>query len=59
MKARRQRMKQRDGDQPLPVPNDRPCVQDAVVADIEARKLVGEEVLDLAMYLKQLLIERG
>jgi hypothetical protein len=34
-------MRQREGDQPLPVPNDRPCVQDAVIADIEARKQLG------------------
>ena len=71
--------KQRPGDQPLPVINDLPYVQDAVVADIEERKKIGierygtplqafngrdalldayQEALDLAMYLKQMLIER-
>ena len=34
-------MRQRPGDQPLPVVNDRPCVQDAVIADVEARKQLG------------------
>ena len=33
--------KQRPGDQPLPVKNDLPCIQDRVIADIEARKQVG------------------
>lgn len=33
--------KQRPGDQPLPVKNDLPCIQDLVIADIEARKQVG------------------
>jgi hypothetical protein len=72
-------MKLREGDQPLPEKNDEPCVQDAVMADIEARKQVGiqrygtvlqphngrdalrdayEESIDLALYLKQALIER-
>jgi hypothetical protein len=72
-------MKQRPGDQPLPDKNDLPFVQDAVIADIEARKAVGierygtplqafngrdalqdayEEAIDLAMYLKQCIIER-
>ena len=72
-------MKTRPGDQPLPVQNDLPYVQDAVIADIEQRKLVGierygtplqpfngrdtlqdayEEAIDLAMYLKQAIIER-
>jgi len=71
----------RPGDsQPMPTANDEPDVQSAVIADIEARRLVGiarygtalqphngrnalldayEEVLDLAMYLKQRLIEDG
>lgn len=72
-------MKLRPGDQPLPEKNDLPFVQDAVIADIEARKLVGierygtplqafngrdalrdayEEAIDLAMYLKQAILER-
>ena len=72
-------MKVRRGDQVLPTKNDLPFVQDAVIADIEARKQVGierygtplqpfngrdalqdayEEAIDLAMYLKQLIIER-
>lgn len=33
--------KQREGDQPLPIVNDRPFIQDLVIADIEARKQVG------------------
>lgn len=71
----------REGDtQGLPTVNDKPFVQDAVIADIEARKQVGihrygtplqpfngrnalldayEEVLDLACYLKQRLIEEA
>lgn len=70
----------REGDsQALPVPNDYPDVQSAVIADIEGRRELGirrygtalqpmngrdalldayEEALDLAMYLKQMLIER-
>jgi hypothetical protein len=35
--------KQREGDQPLPVRNDLPCIQDLVMADIEARKKIGVE----------------
>lgn len=31
----------RDGDQPLPVANDEPCVQDAVIADVERRRVLG------------------
>jgi hypothetical protein len=31
----------RDGDQPLPVPNGNQDVQSMVIADIEARRLVG------------------
>jgi hypothetical protein len=34
-------LKQREGDQPLPTKNDLPCVQDLVIADIEARKAIG------------------
>ncbi len=34
-------MKERDGDQPLPVRSDSPFMQDLVQADIEARKSVG------------------
>lgn len=34
-------LKQRDGDQPLPVKNDSPYMQDLLVSDIEARKQVG------------------
>jgi hypothetical protein len=70
----------REGDtQALPRIHDAPFVQDAVIADIEARRQVGirrygtalqphngrdalldayEEALDLAMYLKQALMER-
>lgn len=33
--------KQREGDQPLPVVNDHPDIQAAVIADIEARREVG------------------
>ena len=33
--------KQREGDQPLPVKNDKPFIQDEVIKDIEARKQVG------------------
>jgi hypothetical protein len=69
----------REGDsQPLPIVNDSPDVQSAVIADIEKRRELGikrygtalqphngrnalldayEEALDLAMYLKQRLIE--
>ena len=36
-------MKERPGDQALPVPNDGPAIQDLVIADIEARKKVGLE----------------
>jgi hypothetical protein len=36
-------MKQRAGDQPLPVVNDQPDIQSQVIADIEARRLVGIE----------------
>lgn len=33
--------KQRPGDQPLPTPNDRPVIQDLVVADIQTRRELG------------------
>jgi hypothetical protein len=33
--------KQREGDQPLPVINDHPDIQSAVIADIEARRELG------------------
>jgi hypothetical protein len=36
-------MKERPGDQRLPAKNDQPFVQDAVIADIAARKQVGIE----------------
>jgi hypothetical protein len=71
----------REGDsQPLPVQNDAPDVQSAVICDIEERRELGirrygtplqpnngrnalqdayEEAIDLAMYLKQALIEAG
>lgn len=71
----------REGDsQPMPVVNDAPDVQSAVIADIKKRRELGikrygtalqpnngrnalldayEEALDLAMYLKQRLIEDG
>lgn len=72
-------LRERPGDQPLPVPNDNPDVQSQVIADIEARRELGierygvalqphngrdalrdayEEALDLAMYLKQAIVER-
>lgn len=71
--------KQREGDQPLPVINDHPDIQAAVIADIETRREVGisrygtalqpnngrdalqdlyEELIDAAMYAKQLIVER-
>jgi hypothetical protein len=33
--------KKREGDQPLPLKNDLPNVQDMLIADIEARKQLG------------------
>jgi hypothetical protein len=66
-------------EQPPPVPNDHPAVVDLVVADMQARKVLGvqrygvalqpfngrnalqdayEEALDLAMYLRQAIMER-
>lgn len=73
-------LKQREGDQPLPVPNDETDIQTLVMRDIEDRRELGirrygtalqphngrdalqdayEEAIDLAMYLKQLIVERG
>lgn len=34
-------LKQRDGDQPLPIANDHPDIQSQVIADIEKRRQVG------------------
>lgn len=72
-------LRERPGDQPLPVPNEHPDIQSQVIADIEARRELGiqrygsalqphngrdalrdayEEALDLAMYLKQAIVER-
>ena len=34
-------LKQRPGDQPLPIPNDEPDIQSQVIADIEARRELG------------------
>ena len=34
-------LKQRDGDQPLPVANSQPDIQSQVIADIEARREIG------------------
>ncbi len=72
-------MRERPGGQPLPATNDLPFVQDAVIADIEQRRVLGierygaalqpfngrdalqdayEEALDLAVYLKQAILER-
>lgn len=34
-------MKQRPGDQPLPVPNDLPDIQSKVMDDIRERRMVG------------------
>lgn len=72
-------LRQRPGDQPLPIQNDAPDIQSQVIADIEERRQLGisrygtalqpnngrdalrdayEEAIDLAMYLKQAIIER-
>lgn len=72
-------LRERPGDQPLPVPNERPDIQSQVIADIHARRALGiqrygtalqphngrdalrdayEEAIDLAMYLKQAMVER-
>jgi hypothetical protein len=72
-------LRQRDGDQPLPVPNSEPDIQSRVITDIVARRELGisrygtalqchngrdalrdlyEELLDGAMYARQLLAER-
>ena len=34
---------QREGDQPPPVPNNRPAIQDLVMQDMLARKLLGQQ----------------
>lgn len=36
-----QRLRERPGDQPLPIPHDGPCVQDAVIDDLKNRKFLG------------------
>lgn len=36
-----ERLRLREGDQPLPVPNDAPDVQSALIAEIEARRNLG------------------
>lgn len=36
-------MKQRPGDQPLPVPNEHPDIQSQVIADMEKRRKIGIE----------------
>jgi len=36
-------MRQREGDQPLPVPNDQPNIQQMVINDIYERQQVGIE----------------
>lgn len=41
--------KQRDGDQPLPTPNDLPLVADALRGYIEDRKQVGIERYGVAL----------
>ena len=72
-------LRQREGDQPLPVPNSEPDIQSQVITDIVARRELGisrygtalqchngrdalrdlyEELLDGAMYARQLLAER-
>lgn len=72
-------LKEREGDQPLPIVNESPSIQSMVVADIQEREKVGikrygtalqpfngrdalrdayEEAVDLAMYLKQIVVER-
>jgi len=72
-------LRQRPGDQQLPVPNDLPDIQSQVIADIRERRELGikrygtalqphngrdalrdayEEAIDLAMYLKQAIVER-
>lgn len=77
---REQALKQREGDQPLPVRNGERDVQSQVIEDIVARREVGiarygvalqphngrdalrdlyEELIDGAMYAKQLMLERG
>lgn len=50
-------LRQRPGDQPLPVPNDRPSIQGLVRADLALRDAY-DEALDLACYLRQAIEER-
>lgn len=40
---KQQALKQREGDQPLPVPNDYPDIQTQVIADLVKRREVGIE----------------
>lgn len=70
----------REGDQPLPTPNNYPAIWDLVIEDIRKRDAIGtkrygtrlqpfngrsalrdayEEALDLVVYLRQELFERG
>lgn len=72
-------LRTRAGDQPLPIKNNYPVVQDMVMRDIEERKKLGiarygttlqpfngrdvlkdiyEELLDAAIYMRQLMYER-
>jgi hypothetical protein len=71
--TRRGSVKLREGDQPLPVVNDRPDIQSMVIADIEARRYgtalqahngrdmlrdLYEELLDAATYIRGVIEER-
>lgn len=77
--ARSGNLKQREGDQPLPLINDEPYIHRMVIADVLSRMNLGEErygtalqphngrdslrdayeeVLDLAVYLRQAIYER-
>jgi hypothetical protein len=38
-----QQLRQRPGDQPLPVPNELPTIHDLVMDDVHARKVLGTE----------------
>ena len=72
-------MREREGDQALPIPNTHNDIQSQVISDIKERRRLGvvrygtplqpfngrdalrdayEEAMDLAMYLKQMLVER-
>jgi hypothetical protein len=42
-------LRHRDGDQPLPVPNDSPDVQSMVIADIGARRELGIQRYGVAL----------